>query len=91
VRLGLVLAEIGKRADVQVPEQDMNHAVQLQAMQAGVPVQRVIEFYRENPTAWAQLRAPLYEDRVIDHIIGKAEVTDKPVSRAELMTEPGEL
>lgn len=91
VRLGLVLAEIGKRADVTVPEQDMNRALQMQAMQAGVPVQRVIDFYRENPNAWAQLRAPLYEDRVIDYITDRATVTNKTVSREELMQEPGEI
>ena len=90
VRLGLVLAEIGKAANVQVPDQDMQRQIQIQAMQAGVPVQQVVEYLQQNPGMYAQLRAPLFEDRVIDHIIEKAEVTDKTVSKDELMKDPGE-
>lgn len=90
VRLGLVLAEIGKEAKVQVPEQDMQRQIQMQAMQAGVPVQQVFEYLQQNPSAYAQLRAPLFEDRVIDHIIEKAEITDETVSKDELMKDPGE-
>lgn len=90
VRLGLVLAEIGKAANVQVPEQDMQRQIQVQAMQAGIPVQQVVEYLQQNPAAYAQLRAPLFEDRVIDHIIDKAELTDKTVSKEELMKDPGE-
>lgn len=88
VRLGLVLAEIGKAADVQVPEQDMQRAIQIQAMQAGVPVQQVVQFIQQNPGFYAQLRAPLFEDKVIDHIIEKAEISDKTVTKDELMAEP---
>ncbi|MEM9989315.1 MAG: trigger factor [Pseudomonadota bacterium] len=89
VRLGLILAEIGKAAEVTVPEQDMQRAIQMQAMQAGVPVQQVMEFIQQNPGALAQIRAPLFEDRVIDHIIEKAEVTEKTVSKEELEKDPG--
>lgn len=90
VRLGLVLAEIGKEANVTVPDQDLQRQIQMQAMQAGVPVQQVIEFLQQNPAALAQIRAPLFEDKVIDHIIEKAEIAETTVSREELMKDPGE-
>lgn len=90
VRLGLVLAEIGKSAKVSVPDQDMQRQIQIQAMQAGIPVQQVVEYLQQNPAAYAQLRAPLFEDRVIDHIIENAELTDKKVSKEELMKDPGD-
>ncbi|WP_031551943.1 trigger factor [Parvularcula oceani] len=90
VRLGLVLAEIGKRADVQVPQEDLTRALQMQAMQYGMPVQQLAQFYQERPEALAQLRAPIFEDKVVDYIVEKAEVTERKVSKDELMEEPGE-
>lgn len=90
VRLGLALAEIGKVADVDVPDADMQRTIQMQAMQAGVPVEQVIEYLRQNPAAYAQMRAPLFEDKVIDHIIETATITDKTVDKDELMKDPGE-
>lgn len=90
VRLGLVLAEIGKAANVNVPDQDMQRAIQMQAMQAQVPVDQVVQFLQQNPAAFAQLRAPIFEDKVIDHIIDNATVTDKTVPVDELMKDPGE-
>ncbi len=51
---------------------------------------QVIDFYRQNPNALAQLRAPIYEEKVVDYILGKATVTDKTVSREELMKEVGD-
>ena len=50
----------------------------------------MIEFYRTNPNALAQLRAPIYEEKVVDLILGKAKVTEKTVSREELMKEIGD-
>ena len=88
VRLGLVLAEIGKRAKVDVPQEDMTRALQMQAMQYGMPVQQLAKIYQERPELLAQLRAPLFEDKVVDHIIEKAEVTEKTVSKDEIMAEP---
>lgn len=90
VRLGLVLAEIGKAADVRVSDQAMQMQIQRQAAQAGMPVQQLVEFLKQNPGAYAQLRAPLFEDEVIDHIIEVATVTDKTVSKEELMKDPGD-
>ena len=90
VRLGLVLAEIGKRAEVDVPQEAMNRALQMQAMQFGLPVQQLAEMYQQRPEMIAQLRAPIFEDRVVDHLIGLAEVTERTVSKDELMEEPGD-
>ena len=88
VRLGLVLAEIGKAAGVDVPQEDMTRALQMQAMQYGMPVQQLAKIYSERPEMLAQLRAPLFEDKVVDHIIAQAEVTEKTVSKDEIMAEP---
>lgn len=99
VRLGLVLAEIGKRAQVQVPNEDLQRAIQQQALREAqilslqgqkVTPQQVLKFYQQNPGAVAQIRAPLFEEKVVDHIVARAVVTDKKVSKEELMKEPGE-
>ncbi|MCB2112495.1 MAG: trigger factor [Parvularculaceae bacterium] len=97
VRLGLVLAEIGRRADVQVPSEHLQSAVQqaalrdaqLFAMQGQkVSPQEVLKMYQQNPQAIAQIRAPLFEERVVDFILEKAEIADKKVSKDELMKDP---
>lgn len=84
VRLGLVLAEIGRKANVQITDQELNQAMQREAMQYGQQAQQVFEFFRTNPQAQAQLRAPLYEDKVVELIFGQATITDKKVSRKEI-------
>ncbi len=97
VRLGLVLAEIGRRADVQVPSEHLQRAVQEQALREAqylamqgqkVTPQDVLRFYQQNPQAVAQIRAPLFEERVVDFILEKADVSDKKVSKDELMKDP---
>ena len=84
VRLGLVLAEIGRRNNVQVTDQELGQAMQREAMQYGQQAQQVFEFFRSNPQAQAQLRAPLYEDKVVELIFDKATVKDKKVSKKEI-------
>jgi len=97
VRLGLLLAEIGKRADVQVPQEQLQRAIQEQAMRESqmmqmqgqeVSPQEVLQFYQQNPGAIAQIRAPLFEEKVVDYIMELADVTEKTVSKEELMKEP---
>ena len=88
VRLGLVLAEIGNEAKVDVPNEDLQREMINAARQYPGQEREVIEFYRKNPAALAQLRAPLFEERVVDHIISKATVTEKSVSKEELMKDP---
>ncbi|NHK27760.1 trigger factor [Parvularcula flava] len=88
VRLGLVLAEIGKAQKVEVPQEDMNRAFQQQAQQYGIPAKQLADFYQQNPQAIQQLRAPIFEDKVIDYIIGEAKIEEKKVSKDELMEDP---
>lgn len=90
VRLGLVLAEVGRRADVQITNDELGVALRQEAQRYPGQEKQVIEFYRNNPNALAQLRAPIYEEKVVDHILGKAKVTEKKVTREELMKEVGE-
>jgi trigger factor len=90
VRLGLVLAEIGRRADIQITNDELAQALRQEASRYPGQEKQVIEFYRSNPNALAQLRAPIYEEKVVDHILGKATVTDKKVTREDLMKEVGD-
>jgi len=84
VRLGLVLAEIGERNGIKVADEDLTRAVVERARQFPGQEQQVWDYYRKNPQAMAQLRAPLYEEKVVDFILELATVTDKPVSKDEL-------
>jgi len=97
VRLGLVLAEIGRRAEVQVPNEVLQRAIQEQALREArmmqmqgqdVTPQQVLQFFQQNPGAVAQIRAPLFEERVVDYIFERASVTDKKVSKEELQKDP---
>jgi trigger factor len=87
VRLGLVLAEIGRIADVRITEQEVNQALIAEARQYPGQERQVVEFFQKNPNAMAQLRAPIYEDKVVDHILTTAKVTDETVSREDLFKE----
>jgi trigger factor len=87
VRLGLVLAEIGRIADVRITEQEVNQALIAEARQYPGQERQVVEFFQKNPNAMAQLRAPIYEDKVVDHILTTAKVTDETVSREDLFME----
>lgn len=87
VRLGLVLAEIGRRNNVQVTDQEVMEAARREAMQYGAQAQQVFDFYRQNPQAQAQLRAPLYEDKVVELVFSQAKVEDKPVSKEEIESD----
>lgn len=87
VRLGLVLAEIGRANNVQVTEQELNEAIRREAIKYGPQAQQVFNLLRENPNAQAQLRAPIFEDKVVDLIVSKAKVKEKKVSKDELMKE----
>lgn len=85
VRLGLLLSEIGQANGVTVSDQEMNRLI-LQAAQQYGPQdrERFMQYVRQDPMAAAQLRAPLYEDKVVDFLFEKAEITDRAVSREEL-------
>ena len=85
VRLGLLLSEIGQANGVEVTQQEMGMLLQ-QAAQQYRPEdrERFVEYVRSEPMAQAQLRAPLYEDKVVDFLFDKAEVTERQVTREEL-------
>ncbi len=84
VRLGLLLAEIGRKAEVQVSDQEMTQAVLAQARQYPGQERQFFEFVQKNPQVQQQLRAPIFEDKVVDHVLAGATVTEKTVSKEEL-------
>ena len=90
VRLGLVIAEIGEKNKINVTEEQLRAAIMEQVRQLPGREQEVWDYYRNNPNALAALRAPLFEDKVVDFILELAEVTDKQVSREELFKEDEE-
>ena len=87
VRLGLVLAEIGEKNNITVTDEELNRALVEQARQFPGQEQQVWEYYRKNPQAVAGLRAPIYEEKVVDFLLELAKVTDKKVSREDLLKE----
>ena len=87
VRLGLVLAEIGRANSVQVTDQELAEAMRTEAMKYGQQAQQIFDMFRQNANAQAQLRAPIFEDKVVDLIIAQAKVKDAKVSKDELMKE----
>ncbi|HFE37403.1 MAG TPA: trigger factor [Gammaproteobacteria bacterium] len=87
VRLGLVLAEIGGKANVEITNDELQSAMIAEARRYPGQEQQVIEFYQKNPEAIAQLRAPIFEEKVVDLIIDQAKVTDKKVDKDELFKE----
>jgi len=84
VRLGLVLSEIGERNKITVTDEEINRAVIERARQMPGREKEVWDYYRNNANALAQLRAPIYEDKVVDFILELANVTEKRVTREEL-------
>jgi trigger factor len=87
VRLGLVLAEIGEKNGIKVSEEEMNRAIVDQARNYPGQEQQIWDYYRKNPMALAELRSPIYEDKVVDFLLELAKVTEKPVSKEELYKE----
>jgi trigger factor len=90
VRLGLVLAEIGESNNIKITDDELNRALLEQARQFPGKEEQVWEFYRNNPEALASLRAPIFEEKVVDFLVELADVTDKKVSREELYKDEEE-
>jgi trigger factor len=90
VRLGLVIAEIGEKNNITVTEEQLRAAIMEQVRQMPGREQEVWDYYRNNPSALAALRAPLFEEKVVDFVLELADVTDKRVSREELFKEEAE-
>jgi trigger factor len=87
VKLGLLLAEIGQRENVEITEQELGQAIMAQARQYPGQEREFFEFVRNNRQALEQIRAPLFEDKVVDLILERASVTGVPVSKEALQAE----
>ena len=90
VRLGLVLAEVGEAAQVKVDDNEVTKSLVDLTRQFPGQEQQVWDYYRKNPQALAELKAPLFEEKVVDHIIAQAKVTDVTVSREDLFKPEGD-
>ncbi|HLG89905.1 MAG TPA: trigger factor [Alphaproteobacteria bacterium] len=90
VRLGLLLSEIGKRNNIQVAQEELNRALIAEARRFPGQERQVLEAYTKNPRALDALRAPIYEDKVVDHIFGMIQITDRTVTPDELTSDEDE-
>ena len=86
VRLGLLLAELGRKNEIQVTDAEMTQAVMNQARQYPGQERQFLEYVQQNPQMRQQLQAPIFEDKVVDHIFDQASVTEKEVSKEELQS-----
>ncbi len=91
VRLGLVLSEIGQKANVEVTEQELQRAMYDQVRQYKGQEQAVYDFFRNNPDAIAGLRAPIFEEKVVDKLLSEVNVTDVVVTKEALMADDEEV
>lgn len=87
VRLGLVLAEIGEKNNITVTDEELNRAIMERVRQFPGQEQRVYDYFRKTPEAVASLRAPIFEEKVVDFVVELAKVTESKVSREELYKE----
>jgi trigger factor len=87
VRLGLVLAEIGEKNAITVTEEELNRALMNKVREFPGQEQKVFDYFRQNQQAIASLRAPLFEEKVVDFVVELAGVTENKVSREELFKE----
>jgi trigger factor len=90
VRLGLVLAEIGESAKIQITDDEVTQALIERARQYPGQEKQVWEFYKKNPQALAELRAPIFEEKVVDHLLTQVTVTESTVDRETLYAEEDE-
>ncbi|MEM9427474.1 MAG: trigger factor [Pseudomonadota bacterium] len=84
VRLGLLLAELGQQAKIEVSDAEMTQAVMNQARQYPGQERQFFEFVQQNPGMRQQIQAPIFEDKVVDHIFGQAEVSEKKATKTDL-------
>jgi trigger factor len=87
VRLGLVLAEVGEQANIKVADDEVTQAVVERARQFPGQEKLVWDYYRKNPQALAEVRAPLFEEKVVDHVLSQVKVEDKVVSKEALFAD----
>jgi trigger factor len=87
VKLGLLLSEVGRTNNIQVPNDDLTRAIITEARRFPGQEKQVIEYYQKSPEALNQLRAPIYEDKVIDFILELAQVSERRTSPDEFRKE----
>jgi len=87
VRLGLIMSEVGERNKIEVTDEETQRALRAQMRNFPGQEQAIANYYRQSPEAMAALRAPVFEQKVVDYILELAKVTDKPVTREELLRE----
>jgi trigger factor len=85
VRLGLLLAEVGSKAEIKITDEEMTQALLARARAFPGHEKEVWDHYRNTPNALAELRAPIYEEKAVDHILGLTKIEDRKVSMAELL------
>ncbi len=90
VRLGLVLSEVGEKREIKVTDEEVSRALVERARQFPGQEKQVFDYYRSNAMALASLRAPIFEEKVVDLIISEAKVTDKEVTKEDLLAETEE-
>ncbi|WP_312361883.1 trigger factor [Ensifer sp.] len=90
VRLGLVLSEIGEKAGVQVSDDELQRSLFEQLRQFPGQEKQILDYFKNTPGAAASLRAPLFEEKVVDHLLSEISVTDKTVSKEELTADDEE-
>ncbi len=88
VRLGLLLSEIGRRNNIQVTQDEVNRAIIAEVRRFPGQEQQVFDFFKKNPSAADSLRAPIFEDKVVDFILELAKVNERSVSAEELLRDP---
>ncbi len=88
VRLGLLLAEVGRSNNITVTQDETNQAITREARRHSGYERQVLDFYRQNPEAIANLRAPIFEDKVIDFIVELAKVEERKITPQELLSTP---
>jgi trigger factor len=87
VRLGLVLAEIGEKAAVQVTDDEVAQGLVQRARQFPGQEKAVWDYYKKNPQALAEVRAPIFEEKVVDHLLTQVKLVEKSVSKEALMAD----
>ena len=88
VRLGLLVAEIGRANEINVTEQDLQRAMFNEAMKYREQAMQVLEFFKKNPQALERFRGPIFEDKVVDFLLGRVRLEEKSVSAEELAADP---
>ena len=84
VKLGLILAKIGEQNKISVDDNDLQKAIQEEILRQPDAKDQILSFYKNNSQALSSLKAPIFEDKVIEHIINSAQIEEKKISREEL-------